>query len=187
MRTYVSCLVLLLVLAGCSSIKTYDANQGRVLSQQQRLDIQQWKMQGRLLIKSDEVLTANIQWQHNNEKDILRLSGALGLGAMLIELSEHEIVLHNAQGEKQAARDVDAFIARQIGFVVPITALRQWVIGAYLQNIPVLQLENGFQQLGWHIAYNEYMQTSVGVLPRKIQITKEKIKLKLIIDQWDIE
>ena len=187
MHVKVLCLVLLLVLAGCSSIKTYDASQGLVLSQQQRLDIQQWKMQGRLLIKSDEVLTANIQWQHNDQKDVLKLSGALGFGAMLIELSEHEIVLHNAQGEKQVSQDVDAFIARQIGFVVPITALRRWVLGAYLQGVPVQQLENGFQQLGWHIAYNEYMQTAVGVLPRKIQITKEKIKLKLIIDQLDIE
>jgi outer membrane biogenesis lipoprotein LolB len=75
------------------------------------------------MIKSDDVLTANIQWQHAGQQDVLKLSGALGMGAMLIELSDDEIVLHDAQGEKQSSQDIDAFIARQIGFVVPITAL----------------------------------------------------------------
>ena len=187
MRLGILNLMFLLAVVGCSSVRTYDARQGRVLSQQQRLDIQQWKMQGRLLIKSDEVLTANVQWQHNNEKDVLKLSGALGLGAMMIELDEHEVVLQNAQGERQVSQDVDAFIARQIGFVVPITALRQWVLGAYLQGVPVRQFDNGFQQLGWRIAYGEYMQTPVGIMPRRIKITKEQIKLKLIVDQWDMQ
>ena len=121
------------------------------------------------------------------QKDQLKLFGALGLGAMLIELNEHEIVLDTGEGEKQRSQDIDAFIARQIGFVVPLTALRSWVVGGYLPDVPVLLFENGFVQLGWRITYNEYMQTSAGVLPRKVNISKEKIKLKLIIDQWDIE
>ncbi|OQK15183.1 hypothetical protein AU255_18650 [Methyloprofundus sedimenti] len=186
MRASVLCMILL-ALAGCGSIKTFDAEQGQQMSQQQRLDIRQWNMQGRLLIKSNEVLTANIQWQHNKQRDVLKLSGALGLGAILIELREHEIVLYDAHGDKQVSQDIDAFIARQIGFIVPITALRCWVLGAYLQGVPVEQLGNGFQQLGWRIAYDEYMTTSVGVLPRRIKVTKENIKLKLIVDQWEIQ
>ena len=180
-------LLLLFALVGCSTVKTYDARVGRELSSQQKIELQKWSLQGRLLIKSDDVLTANIHWQHENEKDVLRLFGALGVGAMLIELNEHEIMLDTGEGEKRVSQDIDAFIAQQIGFVVPLTALRRWVVGSYLQNVPVLQLEKGFQQLGWQITYNEYMDTSIGVMPRKIKISKENIKLKLIIDQWDIE
>ncbi|WP_428353174.1 lipoprotein insertase outer membrane protein LolB [Methyloprofundus sp.] len=187
MRVSALCCICVLLLMGCSSVKTHNAKHGQQLSQQQRLDIKQWKMQGRLLIKSDDVLTANVHWQHNQQEDILKLSGALGFGAMLIELSEDEIVLHNAQGERQSARDIDAFIARQIGFIVPITALRQWVIGAYLQGVPVEQMANGFEQLGWLVAYNEYMDTPAGVMPRSIKVTKGNIQLKLIVDQWEIE
>ncbi|NOQ14704.1 MAG: outer membrane lipoprotein LolB [Methyloprofundus sp.] len=146
-----------------------------------------WTLQGRLLIKSDDALTANIYWQHENKDDVLKLSGALGMGAVLIELNEHEIMLDTGQGEVLFSQDIDAFIARQIGFVVPLTALRRWVVGAYLQDVPVLQLEQGFQQLGWQVTYNEYMETSIGVMPRKINISKDNIKLKLIIDQWGIE
>ena len=186
MRAGIGCLILL-VLAGCSSVKTYDAKYVQQLSQQQRLDIERWNMQGRLLIKSDDVLTANLQWQHNKQKDVLKLSGALGLGAMQIELDENEIILHDAQGGRQASQDIDAFIARQIGFVVPITALRRWVLGAYLEGVPVVRLENGFEQLGWRITYKEYMDTTAGILPHHIKITKNNIKLKLIVDRWEIE
>lgn len=183
----VLCALILLTLAACASVSTYDAQRGQELSQQQRLDLQEWTIRGRLLIKSDEVLTANIQWRHNGHQDKLKLSGALGMGALLIALDEYGIELDTGDGVKQYSTDVDNFIARQIGFVVPITALRRWVLGAYLQGVPVLHLENGFQQLGWRIVYHEYMQTSAGVLPRRVKITKDHIKLKLIIDQWEIE
>ncbi|MCK5355046.1 MAG: outer membrane lipoprotein LolB [Methyloprofundus sp.] len=180
-------LLLLFSLLGCSTIETYDARQGWVLNDQQGKDIRKWALQGRLVIKSNDILTANIQWQHEDETDILKLFGALGIGAVLIEVNEHGIMLDTGQGEKQVSQEVDAFIAQQIGFVVPLTALRRWVVGAYLQGVPVLQQAQGFQQLGWQIRYNEYMQTPLGVLPRKIKISKDNIKLKLVIDQWDIE
>lgn len=186
MHTSIACLILL-VLAGCGSVKTYDIKYAQQLSQQQRLNIEQWNMRGRLLIKSDEVLAANLQWQHNKQKDVLKLSGALGLGAMQIEMDAHEIILHDAQGRQYASQDIDAFIARQIGFVVPITALRHWVLGAHLEGVSVVRLENGFQQLGWRITFKAYMDTSAGILPQHIKITKNNIKLKLIIDRWEIE
>jgi len=180
-------LVLVFAMLGCAPVKIYDARLGRVLNEQQGVELQSWAMQGRILIKSKDVLSANIQWQHDNEKDRLRLFGALGLGAVLIELDERQIMLDTGQGDVQISQDIDAFIARQIGFVVPLTALRRWVVGAYLRDVPVLQQSQGFQQLGWSVKYNEYMQTPIGVMPRKIKISKDNIKLKLVVDQWDIE
>lgn len=181
------CLILLFSLLGCSTIETYDAKLGRELNAQRVGNLKNWALQGRLLIKSEDILTANIQWQHENERDVLKLFGTLGMGAVLIELNEHEIKLDTGQGEVLVSQDIDGFIARQIGFIVPLTALRRWVIGAYLQGVPVLQQQQGFKQLGWQVRYNEYMQTPVGVLPRKIKISKENIKLKLVVDQWDIK
>ncbi len=181
------CLLLILVLPACSSVETYDASIGRELSKQQDKVLEKWQLQGRLSIKSDDLLTANIQWKHDKKRDELKLSGALGMSAMLIELSEHEIILDTGYGEKQRSKNIDAFIAQKIGFVVPLTALRLWVVGEYLQDVPVQPLEEGFQQLGWRVTYDEYMQTRVGVMPHKIKISKDKIKLKLVIDQWGIE
>lgn len=189
MRICTLCLLVLLSLVACSPIKNQEAGQLRTLSlsQQQLRALSNWKLRGRLLIRSDDILTANIQWQHKSGRDVIQLSGALGMGAVRIELDSSEIVLDNGQGEIQRSKEVDAFIARQVGFVVPITALRQWVLGAHLIGEPVSQKKDGFQQLGWHIVYADPMPTLLGMMPGRIKVSKEKITLKLVIDQWEIE
>jgi len=61
MQKNVLCLMLLLsALTACTTISTYDARLGRELNKQQT-ELQKWSLQGRLLIKSDDLLTANIQ------------------------------------------------------------------------------------------------------------------------------
>ncbi|NOQ64539.1 MAG: outer membrane lipoprotein LolB [Methyloprofundus sp.] len=191
-----ACLVICIAaLAACSTVEVYDASVGRELSNQQALDLEEWYFHGRVLIKSDELLTANIQWQHTREeeqgrfaeRDDINLFGALGLGAVKIALNEQEISLDTGSGEVLRSEDKDAFIAQHVGFVVPITALRRWVIGTYLQDVPVQVFTDGFEQLGWRVSYTEYMQAPTGVMPRKIKISKGHIKLKLIIDQWGVE
>ena len=182
---------LLLSLTACTTVEVYDASVGRELNNQQAIDLQEWYFQGRLLIKGDKVLTANIQWLHEQEeaqeRDQIRLFGALGLGAVQIELNEREIILDTGDGELLRSPHKDEFIARHVGFVVPVTALRRWVIGTYLANVPVEFFEDGFEQLGWRVSYGQYMQAPRGVMPRKIRISKDNIKLKLVIDQWGIE
>ncbi len=186
MQNQLPTVFMLLMLSSCTAIHTYDAQLGYELNAQQKA-LPRWRMQGRLVIKSDEVLTANIDWNHEGKNDELRLSGALGAGAILIELSEREIMLDTGQGERQVSRNIDAFVANQIGFDVPITALKVWIIGDYLPDVGVLQLDNGFQQLGWQVRYLEYIDTEVGVMPRKIIISKANIKLKLIVDHWEVK
>jgi outer membrane lipoprotein LolB len=182
------CLFLqLLCLTACVPQVVYEARQGQEFSARQYLEAGHWQLQGRLLLKGDDVLTANIQWQHDALVDDLRLAGMLGLGAVRITLSESEITLDQGQGNKKVSRDIDAFIAQEIGFIVPISALRFWVLGVPLQNEPVRQFADGFEQFGWRIKYRGYLQTTVGAMPYKISVTKNSLKLKLIVDQWEIE
>ncbi len=150
--------------------------------------LQAWQFQGRLLIRDTEALTANIDWQHTVDKDILKLSGTLGLGAIKLELTKDCIVIERGFNDVQSSCDIDAFVAQSVGFVVPVTALRAWVVGNYLQGVPVLLAEKGFQQLNWHIVYKDYMQSSSGTLmPRKLTVKKNNIILKLVIDKWDVK
>ena len=171
-------------LVGCAATHKYGVEQGRKLNSQQATKRLSWHLQGRLLIKSDEAFTANIHWQHKGQSDTLKLFGTLGLGAVLIELDKKGITLDQGKGRREFSRDTDAFIAQKIGFVVPLTALREWVVGAHLKGSDVVYTPNGFIQMGWHISYSEYIDTPIGVMPRKVKIHKDNIKLKLIVDAW---
>ena len=180
-------LLLLLCMTACTPQAVHEIRQGQEFSAQQYLDAEHWQLQGRLVLRGDDVLTANIQWQHDALVDELKLAGMLGLGAIRITLDDGGISLDQGQGDKKASRDVDTFIAQEIGFVVPISALRFWVLGMPLQNEPVRQLADGFEQFGWRIKYKGYLQTAAGAMPHKISVTKNSLKLKLVVDQWEIE
>jgi hypothetical protein len=55
--------LLLFGLVACSSIETYRARPGS-LKNRSSIDLPAWTMSGRLLIKDQEVMAANINWQH---------------------------------------------------------------------------------------------------------------------------
>ncbi|MCF7969598.1 MAG: lipoprotein insertase outer membrane protein LolB [Methylococcaceae bacterium] len=179
-------LIMLLGLVACSSINTYEVSSD-VLKNRTVSNLSVWAMDGRLLIKGQDVMSANINWQHTPRMDRLKLAGTLGLGAIYIELNEQGILIDKGQGDRYYSPDVDKFIAQQIGFVVPITALRQWVVGVPLEGVPVAWFDDGFEQLGWRVTYGEYMRASIGGMPHKLRIVKDKINLKLVVDKWELE
>ncbi len=185
----VKVLVILLVLTGlvaCSSINTYRAGSD-LLKNRTVMDLPSWAIDGRLLIKGQDIMTASINWRHAPTIDKLKLAGVLGLGAVYIELNEQGILIDKGQGDRYFSLDVDGFIAQEIGFLVPITALRRWIIGAPLEGTPAVWFDDGFEQLGWRVTYSEYMTTQVGGMPHKLKIAKDKINLKLVVDKWEFE
>ena len=149
------------------------------------LVIDSWGFYGRMLIRSDEVINANITWRHEKQSDELSLFGLLGLGKKKIVVDSSGISLDEGGGEKVSSQYVDEFIAQKLGFLVPITALRQWVLGRPLNSIKVTKIEGGFEQLGWRVIPSRYKLTTLGVLPHKLKVSKNNIKLILIIDRWE--
>jgi outer membrane lipoprotein LolB len=180
----VSLIIAALLLNACTGVKQLDDREKWSMPES-ALEIKQWKLRGRLLIRSNEVLNVNINWQHNGLKDELSLFGVLGLGKKKISIDGENISLDNGDGNKLNSSDIDGFIAQQLGFVVPLTALRQWVLGRPIKYKPVIKNKNGFEQLGWQISSSRFKSTEIGVMPHKLKISKKQIKLILIIDRWE--
>ena len=174
----------LLVLGACSNVGFVEQQESWLVPGD-GLEIKQWKLQGRLLIRTEDILNVNINWRHNGTKDELSLFGVLGLGRKKIEIDGRSIILDNGDGKKISSNDVDGFIAQQLGFVVPITALRHWVLGWPISDEPMIRVKDGFEQLGWKIKSSRFKKTEIGMMPHKLKISKDKIKLTLIIDRWE--
>lgn len=176
--------LLLLLVSACVTAPILDEQSNwQDSSQLQELD--SWRFYGRILIRSDEIVNANITWQHENQRDELNLFGLLGLGKKKIIVDSNGISLDEGSGKKLSSANVDAFIAKKLGFVVPITALRQWVLGRPVNSITVTKIEGGFEQLGWQVVASRYKKTRLGVMPHKLKVSKSNIKLILIIDRWE--
>jgi len=176
-------LLILIFLSGCAKEPTLDIT----FEQQSHktIELNSWFFRGRLLVKSDDVLSANIQWQHEIESDVLSLYGVLGLGKKKILLNDRGVSLDEGKGFQYISANSDVFIAQQLGISVPVKALTAWVLGQPLKSEKYTAVLNGFEQLGWKIIYDRYKETPLGFMPHKLKASKDKMKLTLIVERWE--
>ncbi len=81
--------------------------------------------------------------------------------------------------------NVDKLFATQWGIKTPVSALRYWVLGLPKLENKYVETEQGFSQFGWDVVFLEMQNVKQLELPKKIKITKNSAKLKLIINQWE--
>jgi len=147
--------------------------------------LQQWSFEGRLSITGrTDSWTANVDWQHSADKERVKLSGPLGQGATLIQLSKGIVTIDRGDGKVQTSNQPEAFINQQLGLFVPVQSLRYWVIGLPEPNQNFVETATGFKQAGWLIEYKQMQAVKTTTMPYKINVTNEQVKLKLIVDEW---
>lgn len=147
--------------------------------------LEKWTLEGRLSITGrNDSWTANIDWQHGLNKEQIKLSGPLGQGATLIQLTDGMVTIDRGDGKPQSSSQPEAFINQQLGMFVPVQSLRYWVIGLPEPNTDFVETATGFKQAGWLIEYKQMQNVQATTMPYKLNVTNEQVKLKLIVDQW---
>lgn len=147
--------------------------------------LEKWTLEGRLSITGrNDSWTANIDWQHSLNKEQIKLSGPLGQGATLIQLTDGMVTIDRGDGKPQSSSQPEAFINQQLGMFVPVQSLRYWVIGLPEPNSDFVETATGFKQAGWLIEYKQMQNVQANTMPYKLNVTNEQVKLKLIVDQW---
>ncbi len=128
--------------------------------------------------------SASIDWVHKNNKETINLSGPLGQGAIKIVLLPGLIVIDRGDGKTGYSTHINSYIEQQLGFVVPVTVLRFWVLGLPSPEQQFVSLQDGFEQLLWKIRFLNFIPVGNTLMPRKIIVEKDSAKLKLVVDQW---
>ncbi|MFZ2724828.1 MAG: lipoprotein insertase outer membrane protein LolB [Methylococcaceae bacterium] len=176
-----------LLLSACATTPPITQAPYESHSRQALYSLQYWSFEGRLAInKQKESWQANINWQHFPDKELIKLSGPLGQGATLIELTDNLVTINRGDGKVQSSSQIEAFINQQLGLFVPVQSLRYWVIGLPEKQLKVTESETGFYQAGWLIEYKQMQTVDTQLIPKKINVMNTQVKLKLIIDQWDL-
>jgi outer membrane lipoprotein LolB len=176
-----------LFLTACAVVPPEQEIKYSEIRNQQLYDLLQWHLLGRIAMANDkDSWSAKIDWLHQVDKDVLNLSGPLGQGAVRIVLYPDSIMIDQGDGQVGFSKNVDQYIKQQLGFFVPLVALRFWVIGLNEPGKPFVSFDDGFSQFSWNIKYHNYIQVGDGWMPRKISIKNNSAKLKLMIDQWTI-
>lgn len=178
-------LIMVWLLSACSTatVKTNAAYSKQVRTPLYQLD--RWSFDGRLAITGqDDSWSASLSWNHSPDQEEMKLSGPMGQGATVIQLTDDFVSIDRGNGQVETSEQPEEFVNQQLGIFVPVRSLRFWVLGLPEPTQAFAETADGFTQAGWLITYNQMQADFNPPMPRKMTVVNSLIKLKLVIDQW---
>lgn len=190
--------LVVILLAACASVPPY----GDELSRAEKLELyearaaalrslERWSLDGKLAVSDGEDGgTGRLEWRHEPGLSELDFRGALGRGAWQLDIQPGYAVLHLANGESRAARDVSALVREHVGWEVPVDALGWWVRGlAAPGRLARKDLDEAgrmtrLSQRGWDVEYDRYEEFGGLALPTRLEARNGKRRVKFIMRQW---
>lgn len=197
LKKFIVTTVFVLILTGCGGKNlrapvTDERNSGRsqILSA-----VSQWKIQGRVSIITDnDGWNGSIRWKQVDSHFDIRIVGPLGQGSMWLQGSPGYVELRSSKDKQSVtANDAEELLYRQMGWKIPVSGLRYWVLGLFAPGQPeqVKYNEQGqlteFVQSGWTIRLLRYRKMAGQIMPVKIFLHNKRFRLKMIVKQWKLD
>lgn len=183
------------LLAGCAATPPVippvaDPQQVWFEHQQQLAGVADWHLGGRIAIRTeDEGWQASIDWRQQGQDYVIQLVGPLGQGSLRLQGDGRFVTL--SDGESTLVdEDAEALLYRQMGWRVPVSALRHWALGlpapgAAEQEINSQGLLARLRQAGWSIEFRDYIRRGELALPGRLFISNHNAQVRLVVDRWD--
>ncbi len=186
--------VLLLSVSACSVLAP-ENNTTKTLAQNLNNFPSQWSIHGRLSIINDkENWYAKFIWLQNNTDFQISFMGPLGETELLLIKKDQIIQLKTPSYERSYTGNSEALetlLLQETGWKFPINSLRFWSYG--MPN-PAVETEIKYDKSGyisdlyqqqWHVQYPKRIQVGEYYLPKKMIVTEQNLKIKIIISQWN--
>lgn len=196
MKKFFLLLLLSLVMTGCSLIPTATAPAPTTISWEEHEMIiskmSHWAAAGKIGIRTpDDSQSATLSWTQNKQAYRISLSGPLGQGGATISGDPHSSTLEIAGEQPKAAGTPEELLSLRLGWKIPVNDAQYWIKGIPSPNSTYdLSLTNNrlasLTQQGWEIEYHSYVEANKTSLPRKLTMTREALKLTLILRNWRI-
>jgi outer membrane lipoprotein LolB len=183
-------LVLFLALASCATVRPAPPAPAspwdRRLIELQRAE--SWQLEGRAAVAfGTQGWQAALHWRQSGMFADVNLSGPLGIGALALKQGPDGLSLNGAPPS-------DAVLAQlqdKLGFALPLDNLHYWLLGipnpaaAYELSRNEQDRAKTLDQAGWSIVYDRYMPVKADVLPARLVMSREGVRVRIVIDRWE--
>lgn len=154
--------------------------------------IQAWSMEGRVALRTeDDGWTASMTWSQWRDFMEFHLRGSFGIGSTRVHGTTDRIVIENSRGETWVSRDPARDLARETGWQVPLASLRWWMIGVPAPDSRLSEeVVDGqgrlvrLRQAGWEIEYSAYREVDGLMLPEKVRVESDEVRLRIHVRSW---
>jgi outer membrane lipoprotein LolB len=153
--------------------------------------LDRYGLNGRVAVAANgQGFSATLRYQQQPRSSHLALDGPLGMGGLRVNLEGEGIAIATSRGEKldgQAARDE---LERRLGFQLPLTELRWWLLGVPAPGEASINQDGGsgeirdFTQNGWRVSINSRAAGLGFALPQRLTAEREGARLKLFVEHW---
>ncbi len=152
-----------------------------------------WSLQGRIALKAGEnSVSGQLQWQHRNNQEELLLLSPLGQGMARIVSDAEGVLLEMPNQAPRRAPDAESLTREALGVALPLSGLSHWILGRpdparpSELSLDVAGRAAQIKQDGWVIDYLQYMPEPAAY-PRKLNVAREDLEIRLVIDTWKTE
>lgn len=181
-------LLCLLLLAGCASTPP----ENRIVTRPVQTENTSFVLSGRIAVKhGNDRSLSSVRWTHHAEADEILFFAPLGQTVARIRTDTQGAVL-DMPFKHYSAQDADELTQQLLGWRLPLTGLRYWVLALPSPN-GAFDMEhdtNGqvalLSQDGWIIRYTRYAAETPDGLPLHLALQREGLEIKLLIDEWEI-
>ena len=185
-----------LFIAGCTSTsKLTPVSNTDVVWQDHQHSIaalKQWRLKGRISIQNDhESWFLKVDWQQQPDAYAVLLSGPFS-GMVRLSGSKDSVELSDGE-QSYYAPDAELLLLEHTGIRMPVNGLRYWLLGIPQPGKMVKDLKldvagrmSSLHQDQWQVSVDRYQQYNGKTLPAKLIIKNHHLKVRLIVDQWQL-
>lgn len=180
-------LVLLLALAACAV-----APVAQVQQRPAQPELAPFAFNGRVATRHNgERSSAGVRWAHRGAEDEILLLAPLGQTVARI-FSDAQGVLLEVSGKKYFEQDAETLTERVLGWHLPLSGLRYWVLALPAAGSEAVIERDGngrvtlLRQDGWEISYTRYATAAPDSLPLRMTLLRDGMEMQLLIDEWEI-
>jgi len=177
----------LVLLGGCAALEP-----APVVPPSSQALLTSFQIAGRISVRhGTEGFSGNLTWRHANQEDEFVILTPLGQGVARIIKNASGVTLETPEQGLVHAPDAESLTQSTLGFALPLSGLPHWVqaqpIGSAVQrrHNPDGTLDQLGEQ-GWQIDYLAYRAVGVLQLPGKVFMENAEVKLRLIVDEWQV-
>ena len=184
-----------LLLAGCEMLPELAPSDREAAWRAHASDLSRfrsWTLLGSLAVRSGgEASQVAIRWRQERDAYFLRLTAPFGAGLLDVEGSAAGVEARFADGRRARAASPEALLEREIGWSMPLEALRYWIVGAPAPGGAPARIElDGrgrlarLEQAGWTVIYERYAALPDLALPDRIRLSNAAVTAAVAVRRW---